>query len=122
MNFRLFTLLFSLLFIQINCGLSSSSTYTSTDSSGNTKPNYVGIIAVLAGFLIQAIFCFICYKNTQRLRVEAQTLRQEIGAEYEAIKQAQFMNMQQLGQFNYFLVYPNDPRFQGGRQGYGHQL
>jgi len=101
--------------------MSTSNTYTETDNNGNTQVNYVGIIAVLGTFVIHAMFCYICYKNTQRIRNEAQALRQEIGAEYEAIKQTQFMNMRQMGQINYFLVYPNDPRFQGNPN-YAQQL
>lgn len=114
MKFLLFSLIFSSLFFQNECAGRGS--YTTTDENGDTQVNYVGLIAVAAVILLQLFFCFLCYKNTQRLRQEAQMLRAEIGAEYEAIKNAQFANMNQMSQFNYYLVYPNDPRFQANYQ------
>ena len=69
----------------------------------------------IAIILVQLLLCFICYKNTQkRIHQEAQALRTEIGAEHEAIKISHLanINMSQMAQFNYYLVYPNDPRFQ----------
>lgn len=110
MKFLLFSLIFSSIYFQN--AYAGRGSYTTTDENGNTQVNYVGIIAIFAVILIQLLLCFICYKNTQRLRQEAQLLRAEIGAEYEAIKNAQFANMNQMSQFNYYLVYPNDPRFQ----------
>ena len=107
MNIKLLLIILTTLFIQSSC---RTKTYYSNNNDGET--NYPALIAILVIFLIQGILCFICYKNTQRIRVEAQSLRAEIGAEYETIKNAQFANMNQCAQFNYFLVYPNDPRFQ----------
>ena len=120
MKYHIFFLFVTLLLSTTQC--TNTNTYTTTDNNGNTKPNYVGIIGILAVFAIQLILCFICYKNTQRIRVEAQTLRTEIGAEYDAIKNAQFSNMNQACQFNYYLVFPNDPRFQCAPGNYSHPL
>ena len=109
MNIKLLFITLVTLFIQSSC---RTTNYYSNNNNDSGEINYPGLIAILAVFLIQGILCFICYKNTQRIRVEAQSLRAEIGAEYETIKNAQFANMNQCAQFNYFLVYPNDPRFQ----------
>lgn len=112
MHLKLLFISLITLFIQTSCR--TSDYYTDDRDEDTSTANYPAIIAILAVILIQGILCFICYKNTQRIRLEAQSLRAEIGAEYETIKNAQFANMNQCAQFNYFLVYPNDPRFQVG--------
>lgn len=116
---RHLVLIIAVLITQANsASYSSRSSNTYTNDDGGT--NYAGIIVILVIAAVQLILCFICYKNTERLRREAQALRAEIGLEYDAIKNAQFANMNQMAQFNYFLVYPNDVRFQATYNNQGH--
>ena len=111
MKLILLILFFAFSFAQIQC---TTTKYVTNDDGDNSdaKPNYAAIVGILGIVVIQLILCKICYNNTNKLRIEAQALRAEIGAEYDAIQNAQFQNMNQMCQFNYFLVYPNDPRFQ----------
>lgn len=106
---KLFILLFSLLIFK---GLAKTSLTSSTNSDEGSPSSYVGMIIIASIALINLLLFFICYKNTQRLRKEAQELRIQINQEYENLKAQQNLNMAPgMFQMNYYLVYPNDPRY-----------
>lgn len=111
-NFIIAVFLF-LHFLESKAGLRSIPLESDSDSEKNKR--YYSILVIAGYLVIQLSLFYICKKNTERLRKQAQVLRAEIGAEYDKIKEEQFANLNERGPLNYYLVYPNDPRFKGTR-------
>lgn len=90
-------------------------TYTSTsdDDDNNFISSNIGLIVAASLIVLNLIGIYFCYRNTQRLKREAQELRIQINNDYEQLK-ARNQNELEPGMFqmNYYLVDPNDSRYQ----------
>lgn len=103
-------LTFSLLFL-----LSYQRSYSSANDAddNNFVSSNIGLIIAASLIVLNLIGIYFCYRNTQRLKREAQELRIQINNDYEKLKTRNQNELEPgMFQMNYYLVDPNDSRYQ----------